>query len=66
MQRFAVGDRVLIRYGKRAGTKATVIKVRPDQDYKVRSEDGAVLFFTGAGLEVDGPPPSNSRQVEKK
>jgi hypothetical protein len=65
MQRFAVGDHVIIRYGKRAGNSATVIKVLPDQSYQVRSEEGAVLFFTGAGLEQDSATPPEGGNLEQ-
>ncbi len=65
MQRFAVGDQVIIRYGKRAGTSATVIKVLPDQSYQVRSDEGAVMFFTGAGLERDSATPPEGDKLKK-
>jgi hypothetical protein len=66
MQHFVVGDRVIIRYGKRAGTKATVKKVQPDQAYQVKSEDGAILFFSGAGLEADNSPPPRKPKLRQK
>jgi ribosomal protein L24 len=53
MIRFSLGDRVIIRYGKRSGKKATVIKVQPADVYQVKAEDGAILFFSGAGIEKD-------------
>jgi ribosomal protein L24 len=65
-QRFVVGDRVIIRYGKRAGAKATVMKVAPDQVYQVKSEDGAVLFFTGVGLEAEGARPPQGRHSKSE
>jgi len=66
MQHFVVGDRVIIRYGKRAGTRATVKKVQPDQAYQVKSEDGAILFFSGAGLEADKSPPPGEPKLQQK
>jgi len=53
MTQFSVGDRVIIRYGKRSGKKAIVIKVQPAHVYEVKAEDGAILFFSGAGIEKD-------------
>jgi hypothetical protein len=66
MQQFVVGDRVIIRYGKRAGTRATVKKVQPDQAYQVKSEDGAILSFSGAGLEADNSTPPRKLELEQK
>jgi hypothetical protein len=65
MQQFVVGDRVIIRYGKRAGAKATIIRVQLDQAYQVRSEDGTVLFFTGAGLEGESATPRAGTKPQK-
>ena len=51
MTRFAVGDRVVIRYGKHQGQKANIIKSPEAHVYKVKAEDGFILYFSGKGLE---------------
>jgi hypothetical protein len=51
MTRFSVGDRVIIRYGKHQGLKANVIKTPGADVYKVKAEDGFILYFSGKGLE---------------
>jgi hypothetical protein len=51
MIHFAVGDQVVIRFGKQQGQRATIIKCQPAGVYLVRVEDGSVLCFTGKGLE---------------
>ena len=51
MTHFAVGDQVVIRYGKHQGEKARIMKSIPADDYKVKTEAGFVLFYTGKGLE---------------
>jgi len=48
---YCVGERVVIRYGKRQGGTATVLKIRPAEVYEVKTEDGAILFFSGKGLQ---------------
>jgi ribosomal protein L24 len=48
---FSLGDEVLIRYGQQQGKKAKIIKSQPPDIYKVRVEDGSVLFFSGKGLD---------------
>ena len=53
MLRFAVGDRVIIRYGKHQGQKANIIKIPEADVYKVRAEDGFILYFSGKGLEPE-------------
>jgi hypothetical protein len=53
MRHFAVGDRVVIRYGKHQGQKANIIKNPEAQVYKVRAEDGFILYYSGKGLEKD-------------
>jgi hypothetical protein len=57
MTRFSVGDRVIIRYGKHQGRKANVIKTPEADVYKVKAEDGFILYFSGKGLEreIEGP-----------
>ena len=51
MTRFSVGDQVIIRYGKHQGQKANIIKSPEAQVYKVKAEDGFILYYTGKGLE---------------
>jgi len=51
MTRFSVGDRVIIRYGRQQGQKAKIIKSPQADVFKVKAEDGSVLFFSGKGLE---------------
>lgn len=50
MTRFSVGDHVTIRYGKHQGKKATIMTSHPADSYKVKIEDGFVLFFSSKGL----------------
>jgi hypothetical protein len=47
---FAVGDQVIIRFGRHQGQKATILKSQPAHAYKVRVEDGPVLFYSAKGL----------------
>jgi len=51
MIRFSVGDRVIIRYGKHLGQKADIIKTPEAGVYKVKAEDGFILYYSGKGLE---------------
>jgi hypothetical protein len=51
MTRFSVGEQVIIRYGRQQRQKATIIESQPADVYKVKVEDGPVLFFSGKGLE---------------
>ena len=51
MTRFIVGEQVLIRYGRQHGLKATILQSQPAHVYKVKVEDGSVLFYSGKGLE---------------
>lgn len=53
MERFAVGDQVVIRYGSQQGLKATVVKNQLTDVYRVRVEDGSVRFFCGKGLALE-------------
>ena len=53
MDGFRVGEQVLIRWGTRQGKRATIVKCQPANVYTVRVEDGAVLIFTGKGLEKE-------------
>lgn len=51
MTRYSVGDHVTIRYGKHQGKKATIMTSHPMDSYKVKVENGLVLFFSSKGLE---------------
>ncbi len=51
MTRFSEGEQVIIRYGTHQGRKATIIKSQQADAYKVRVEDGSILFFSGKGME---------------
>ena len=51
MTRFSVGEQVIIRYGRQQGQKATILKCQPAEVYEVKVKDGAILFFSGKGLE---------------
>ena len=58
MIRFSVGDPVIIRYGKRQGRKATIVKSQPGDAYTVKVEDGIILFYSGKGLKpAEGEAP---------
>jgi hypothetical protein len=50
LTRFAVGEQVIIRYGRHQGQKARIIKNQLADIYTVRVEDGFVRFYTGKGL----------------
>jgi hypothetical protein len=51
MTRFSAGEQVIIRYGRHQGKRATVIRSQPGDAYRVKVEDGTVLFFSSKGLE---------------
>ncbi|HKI33497.1 MAG TPA: hypothetical protein VKA46_16705 [Gemmataceae bacterium] len=53
MTRFSVGDRVIIRYGKHQGQKATILQRPETHVYKVKAEDGFILYYSGKGLEQE-------------
>jgi hypothetical protein len=53
MIRFSVGEQVIIRYGRHQGKKAIIMKTQPSDAYKVKAEDGSILFFSGKGLEKE-------------
>jgi hypothetical protein len=50
MTRFAVGEQVIIRYGRQQGHKAKIMESQPADVYKVKVADGSVRFFSGKGL----------------
>ena len=51
MSHFCVGDHVIIRYGRQQGQKAPIIARQLADVYKVKTEDGSLLFLSGKGLE---------------
>jgi len=57
MSQFSIGEHVIIRYGRQQGQKATVISSQLANVFKVKVEDGSVLFFSGKGLEKEERPP---------
>ena len=56
MENFAVGEKVVVLYGKHQGRSATVMKSQPGDAYKVKVEDGTVLFFSRKGLKKECSP----------
>ena len=63
MSHFSIGDHVTIRYGRQQGQKAAIIDSQPAAVYKVKVEDGAVLFYSATGLEkAEIPPPVSSNR----
>jgi hypothetical protein len=53
MTHFSVGEQVIIRYGKHEGQKAIILRSKPVDAYRVKAEDGTVLFFTSKGLQKE-------------
>lgn len=53
MIRFLAGERVVIRYGGKQGKKATIMTSQPGDGYKVKVEDGAILYYSSKGLEKE-------------
>jgi hypothetical protein len=51
--RFAVGEQVIIRYGRHQGQKARIIKNQLVDIYRVKVEDGIIRFYSGKGLEKE-------------
>jgi hypothetical protein len=51
MELFFEGDEVVIRYGKQQGQKGVIVKNQAADVYRVRLEDGSVLFFCAKGME---------------
>jgi hypothetical protein len=50
MAHFSVGERVVVRYGIYQGQKATIMALGTADAYKVRVENGTVLFYSSKGL----------------
>jgi hypothetical protein len=63
MTHFSVGDRVLIRYGKHQGQKANILKRPEAHVYKVKAEDGFILYYSEKGLEKEGAYTAPARLV---
>jgi ribosomal protein L24 len=51
MMRFFKGDEVFIRFGKRQGQLATIVESQPANVYKVKAEDGWLVYYSAKGLE---------------
>jgi hypothetical protein len=62
MTRFSVGEQVFVRFGREQGQRATIIQSQPADVYKVKVENGAVLFFSGKGLAKDKVQPVVGRK----
>jgi hypothetical protein len=56
MIRFSEGQQVTIRYGKPQGKKAIIIQIQGADVYKVRVEDGSILYFSAKGLVEQEAP----------
>lgn len=52
MDRFAVGDHVVVRYGNEQGQCGTVIKNQLADVYQVKLLDGSILYYCAKGLEM--------------
>ena len=63
MTHFSIGDRVIIRYGKHQGQKANIIKCPETHVYKVKAEDGFILYYSGKGLAKEGAFTATARLV---
>ncbi len=53
MTSFSVGEQVIILYGRHERQKAVIMKTLVPDAYKVRAEDGTILFFSSKGLEKE-------------
>jgi len=53
MTRFAVGEQVIIRFGRQQGQQATILKIQPANVYTVKVKDGSVLCYSDKGLEQE-------------
>ena len=63
MKPFSVGEQVVVRHGSRGGQQALVVEKQPADVYKVRFPDGALLYYSGAGLLVALATPQSSPPV---
>ena len=62
MTRFSVGEQVIVRFGKEQGQRAKIIQSQPADVYKVKVENGSVLFFSGKGLAKEEVQPLINRK----
>jgi hypothetical protein len=53
MTRFSLGEQVVIRFGIQEGQRAKIIEIQSACVYKVKVEDGTVLYFSNKGLEKE-------------
>lgn len=53
MVRFSEGEQVVVRYGRHQGQKGTIMTCQAGDAYKVKVEDGTVLFYSGKGLDKE-------------
>jgi hypothetical protein len=53
MRQLALGDHVVIRFGRHQGKKGVIIKCQLVDGYEVKLEDGFVLFYSAKGLELE-------------
>jgi len=51
MTYFSIGDHVIVRYGRRQGQMATIMGIQSGDAYRVKVEDGSILFFSSKGLD---------------
>ena len=51
MAQFALGDRVIVRFGSRQGQMGQVVESQQSQVYRVKFEDGSSLLYSGGGLQ---------------
>jgi hypothetical protein len=50
MRQFALGDHVVIRYGRHQRKKGVIIKCQLVEGYEVKLEDGFVLFYSPGAM----------------
>ena len=55
MAQFALGDRVIVRFGSRQGQMGEVVESQQAQVYRVKFDDGASLLYSGGGLQKAAP-----------
>jgi hypothetical protein len=62
MTQFSVGEQVIVRWGREQGQRARIIQGQPADVYKVKVENGSILFFSGKGLAKEEVQPVVSRK----
>jgi hypothetical protein len=55
MATFSAGEQVVIRFGAQQGQQAEILECQPAGVYKVRAEDGSILFFGSLSLARQWP-----------